>query len=156
MMQLHTLGNTHRASKERKRLGRGTSSGHGKTCGRGYKGAGSRAGWKRREGKEGGQFPLFMKLPIRGFTNGRFQKKMDVINFWQVEKFYSDGEKVDLETLYKKGLLKGGTWGVKLLGDGELTKKVTFEVHAISASAREKLDAQGISYTVACEQPAAE
>jgi large subunit ribosomal protein L15 len=156
MMQLHTLTNTHRPAKARKRLGRGTSSGHGKTCGRGEKGAGSRSGWKSREGKEGGQFPLYMKLPIRGFSNGMFKRKYNTLNFWEIEKWYSDGEAVTIETLRMKGLLKGDTWGIKLLAKGELTKKVTIEVDAISESARQKLDALGISYTVVAQQPAAE
>jgi large subunit ribosomal protein L15 len=158
MMQLHTLENTHRPAKSRKRLGRGTSSGHGKTCGRGYKGAGSRSGWKSREGKEGGQFPLFMKLPIRGFNNTRFQHRLTVINLWQVEKFYTDGETVDEDSLRQKGLIKGDCLGIKLLADGELTKKkVTLKVDAISSGAREKLDALGVSYTVASYvEPAAE
>jgi len=148
MMQLHTLTNTSRPYKGRRRVGRGTSSGMGKTCGRGTKGSGSRAGYQRREGNEGGQFKLYMKLPVRGFCNAKFARRLDPINLWQLEKFYEDGDLVNIETLREKGLLKGETWGIKLLGDGELTKKVAIQVDAMSAGTRQKLDALGISYTL--------
>jgi large subunit ribosomal protein L15 len=93
-----------------------------------------------------------MKVPIRGFNNGMFRRKLNTLNFWEIEKFYADGEAVTIETLRHKGLLKGNTWGVKLLADGELTKKVTIEVDAMSAAAKEKLDALGISYTIVAPQ----
>lgn len=139
MTNLHTLKDTCRKRKSRKRVGRGLGSKLGKTCGRGEKGAGSRSGYKRRWGKEGGNMPLFMKLPIRGFNNARFRKAFDVINIEQIEAVFQDGESVNIDTLREKGFISGKTHGVKLLGNGELKKKVKIHVQAISSGAREKL-----------------
>lgn len=139
MISLNKLKNTTRPTKARKRVGRGLGSKLGKTCGRGEKGAGARAGSKRRWGKEGGNMPLFMKLPIRGFNNARFRRAYDVINLEQLNEIFEDGETVNLETLRARGFVSGPTHGIKLLGTGELTKKVTICVQALSASAREKL-----------------
>ncbi|MDB6080884.1 MAG: rplO [Chlamydiia bacterium] len=147
-MQLNSLTNTTRPYKRRRRVGRGIGSGLGKTCARGHKGAGSRSGWKKRERYEGGQIPLYRKLPIRGFSRARFQKKLDVINLGQIDLLFTEGEVVSTETLKAHGFLKGVTNGVKILSEGELTKKLRFEVEAISASAEEKLKKAGISYTI--------
>jgi len=147
-MGLHTLQNTSRPYKRRKRVGRGIGSGLGKTCGRGVKGAGSRSGWKSRARYEGGQIPLYRRLPERGFSRARFQKKLDVVNFREVERLYSDGEVVNLETLREKNFIKGESYGVKLLANGELTKKVRFEVDALSNQAKETLERQGIAFTI--------
>lgn len=139
MTTLNTLSNTHREEKTPKRRGRGQGSKLGKTCGRGEKGAGSRSGYKRRFGNEGGNFPLYRKLPCRGFSNARFKITFDVVNLDQIQQVFQDGEIVNLETLTERGFVSGRTDGIKILGNGELTKKVSIEVDAISSSAREKL-----------------
>lgn len=148
MITLDKLKNTTRPSKARKRVGRGLGSKLGKTCGRGEKGAGSRAGYKRRLGKEGGNMPLFMKLPIRGFSNVRFRRAYDVINLDQLNDIFQDGETVSIETLQERGFISGPTHGVKLLGTGELTKKVIIRVQALSDSAREKLTHAKIDFEI--------
>lgn len=143
MTSLNKLTDTTRQNKERMRVGRGVGSGKGKTCGRGQKGMGARAGVKWRFGYEGGQFRTYMKYPIRGFSNVRFQKRLDAINLSQIDKLYKDGETVNVETLTKHGFLNGKSHGLKILGNGELTKKVTIEARTVSASAREKLERAG-------------
>ena len=147
-MELHSLENKSRPYKRRKRVGRGIGSGLGKTCGRGHKGASSRSGWKTRERYEGGQLPLYRKLPVRGFTNGRFQRKYDAINLGQIERLYADGETVNMATLHAHGFLKGSSYGIKILAEGELTKKVTIEAHAISEAAKLKLENAKVSFTI--------
>jgi large subunit ribosomal protein L15 len=144
-MKLNELKNTSRPFKGPKRRGRGVGSKLGKTSGRGHKGAGSRAGWKSRARYEGGQMPLYRRIPERGFTRGRFLKRLDSINLGDIDRLFNDGDKVDVLALREKNILKGTTYGLKILGSGELTKKVTIEAHAISASAKEKLDRAGIS-----------
>lgn len=148
MITLHSLKNTSRPKKVRKLLGRGPGSGLGKTCGRGEKGAGSRSGYKCRHGKEGGQFPLYMKLPIRGFSNVRFSKRLDAINLQQIEAMFSDGDTVSLLTLRNHGFISGKSHGLKILGDGVLSKKVIVEANAISASAQKKLQEANIPFTL--------
>lgn len=148
MITLDKLKNTTRPAKTRKRVGRGMGSGLGKTSGRGEKGAGSRAGYKRRLGKEGGNMPLFMKLPIRGFSNVRFRREYDVINLEQLNEVFDDGETVSIETLKERGFISGRTHGVKLLGSGELTKKLIIRVQAMSDTAREKLTRAKIDFEV--------
>ncbi|WP_068466968.1 50S ribosomal protein L15 [Candidatus Protochlamydia phocaeensis] len=149
MISLHTLKDTTRTRKARKRVGRGIGSKHGKTCGRGEKGAGSRAGYKRRYGKEGGNMPLFMKLPIRGFSNVQFRREFDVINLDQIEAVFQDGETVNEQTLRDRGIISGKSHGVKLLGNGELKKKLKIQVQAISDGAREKLTRAKIAFEIA-------
>lgn len=146
MITLHNMKNTSRPYKQRKRVGRGLGSKLGKTCGRGEKGAGARAGYKRRLGKEGGNMPLFMKLPIRGFNNARFRREYHVVNLKQLEQIFKDGDTVSLETLRERGFISGPSHGVKLLGNGELNKKLTVRVHAMSDSAREKLTRSKINF----------
>lgn len=148
MSSLHNLKNTHSPRKRRMRVGRGPGSGKGKTCGRGEKGMGSRSGATKRAGYEGGQFRTFMKLPIRGFSRAPFQKKLDTINIGQVDKMYNDGDVVSIETLRQHGYISGKSNGIKLLANGELTKKVTFEIDAISEGAKEKLLKAGITFTL--------
>lgn len=148
MISLSTLTNSSRGRRKVKRVGRGVGSKRGKTCGRGEKGAGSRSGYKRRFGYEGGQFRTFMKLPIRGFNNARFRKAYDTVNLGQINAVFQDGEVVNAQSLADRGFLCGATYGIKLLGDGEITKKVTIEVAALSATAREKLQKANISVTL--------
>lgn len=148
MITLSSLKNTTRPHKRAKLLGRGPGSGKGKTCGRGHKGAGSRAGYKRRWGYEGGQMRLHMKLPERGFSNVRFRKELETVNLFQIQSVFSDGEKVNIETLRQHGLISGRVIGVKILGEGNLSKKVSIEADMISAGAREKLQQAKISVTL--------
>ena len=141
MNQLNSLTDTSRPSKSRRRVGRGTGSGVGKTCGRGIKGQGARSGYKRRYGQEGGQTPLHKKLPKRGFSRVRFAKNMHSVNLWQIEAVFNDGETVSEESLRQRGLISGTCHGVKILSTGEITKKLNVQVNALSATARTKLEA---------------
>lgn len=148
MFSLDTLQNTTRPGKNRKRVGRGIGSKHGKTCGRGEKGAGSRAGYKRRYGKEGGNMPLFMKVPIRGFSNVRFRTEYDVVNLGQIDAVFNDGDVVNMDTLQERGFASGRSKGIKILGKGNLTKKVKIHATAISSGAREKLTVAKIHFEI--------
>jgi large subunit ribosomal protein L15 len=147
MITLSTLSNCCNPRRDIKRVGRGPGSGKGKTCGRGEKGAGSRSGYKRRWGYEGGQMRLHMKTPKRGFSNVRFRKELETINLYQIDDVFEDGDLVNEQSLRDNGLISGPIHGIKLLGDGELTKKVKIEVTAVSASAREKLQQAKIAFT---------
>lgn len=148
MITLNTLENSSRGRKSRKRVGRGIGSKTGKTCGRGEKGARARAGSKRRYGKEGGQMPLFMKTPIRGFSNAPFRKAYDGINLNQLEQHFNDGDVVNVESLRAVGLINRISHGVKILGNGKLTKKLKIHAHAISEGAREKLAQAHIHFEI--------
>ena len=130
-------------NKARKRVGRGVGSGHGKTCGRGHKGAGSRSGHKTRLGFAGGQMPLFRLVAKRGFNNNAFAKKVVAVNIGTLQKHFEDGSEVSPETLKRIGLAKGAYDFVKILGDGELTVKLTVKAHRFSKSAQEKIEAAG-------------
>lgn len=135
------------ANRGKKRLGRGEGNGHGKTCCRGHKGAGARAGYSLRAGFEGGQMPLYRKLPQRGFNRTRFQTDIAVVNVGQLEKIGSD--QVNLETLKEAGLIRSNVSLVKLLGSGEITKALKVEVNYASASAGKKIEAAGGSISLA-------
>jgi large subunit ribosomal protein L15 len=148
MITLSNLKNPSRPYKRVKRLGRGIGSKHGKTSCRGEKGAGARSGSKRRWGYEGGQFRTFMKIPERGFSNERFRRPYDVINLKQIEASFNDGEVVNAQTLADKGFLSGVTYGIKVLGNGTMSKKVKLEVAALSATAQEKLQKANIEITI--------
>ena len=149
MLTLSTLQNTHRPKTKVQRVGRGYGSKRGKTCGRGSKGDKARSGYKRRYGQEGGQLPLYRKIPGRGFTNGRFKSKVFALNLRDIEKFFEDGEKVTFETLYQKGLVTPKyTGGFKILSVGELTKKVEIFANGISKEAQKKLSAKGIVFSI--------
>lgn len=148
MISLDKLSNTTRSYQSRKRVGRGLGSKLGKTCGRGQKGAGARSGYKRRYGKEGGQMPLFMKLPIRGFNNARFRRELDVVNIEQIDAVFKDGDLVDLNSLREKGFISGQSNGVKLLSNGSITKKLVIRLQAFSSSAKEKLTEAKIDFEI--------
>jgi large subunit ribosomal protein L15 len=126
----------------RRRIGRGTGSGHGKTCGRGHKGGGSRAGSTSVSLYEGGQMPLFRRLPKRGFSNYNFAKRCEIVNICQLERF-EDGAVVGLEQLSDAGLIKSNNSKVKILGKGDLTKKLEVTAHKYSKSASQKIVALG-------------
>ena len=131
------------ANKGRKILGRGSSSGWGKTAGKGNKGQKARSGGKVYAGFEGGQMPLYRRLAKKGFSNYPFSKEYTVINLSVLENKFGDGETVDNDSLYQKGLLKKLDSMVKILGDGKLTKKLSFNVSAVSASAKAKIEEMG-------------
>ncbi len=140
-MKLHTLQNT-AGRKARKRVGRGDGSGHGRTCGRGDKGAGSRSGNRHRPHFEGGQIPLFRRLPKRGFKNPN-HVVYDVINVSYLEENFEAGGVVDEAGLRRLGLLGKSSVGLKILGDGEVTKSLTVKASKFSASAVAKIEAAG-------------
>ena len=129
--------------KNRKRVGRGPGSGHGKTSGRGHKGAGSRSGTAARTGFTGGQMPLMRTVAKRGFNNREFADVVSAVNLFMLENKYTDGETVNRETLKTKGLVKGKYDVLKILGTGEIKKKLTVQADAFSKSAMEKITKAG-------------
>ena len=131
------------ATTRKKIVGRGPGSGWRKTSGRGSKGQGSRAGGGVRPGFEGGQMPLFRRIARRGFSNYPFKSEAVVVNLDRIEAKYAEGETVSLETLKEKKLIKNRDLDVKILGRGDLTKKLTFAMKKISASTREKIEKAG-------------
>jgi len=137
--------------KSRKRIGRGPGSGMGKTASRGSKGNTARTGWSRRRSFEGGQTPLFRKLPIKGFNNGRFTFSYLPINVSSLNVF-PDGHVVTVEELRVKGIVhknaNNETIKVKLLGNGECERKLTVKINAVSKSAKEKIEAKGGSIEI--------
>ena len=141
-MKLHELRPSEGAFKTSKRVGRGTGSGLGKTSGKGHKGQNARSGGGVRPGFEGGQLPLFRRLPKRGFSNAMFKTEYATINVSDLEKF-DNGAVVTPELLKEMGILKKQLAGVKVLGNGELTKKVTVKANKFSKSAIEKIEAIG-------------
>ncbi len=146
-MELHDLHPAPGAKKSRKRIGRGPGSGNGKTAGKGHKGQKSRSGYSRRYGFEGGQMPLVRRLPKHGFCN-IFRVEFQVVNLKDLERVFTDGETVSVESLVEKGLVRGGKRPVKVLGDGELSKKLTVQVQKFSASARAGIEKAGGSCEV--------
>ena len=142
-MQLHDLTPAPGSRKDRKRVGRGHGSGWGKTAGKGHDGQLSRSGGGKGPGFEGGQTPLSMRLPkLPGFTN-RFRTEYAPVNVSRLEALFADGDVVDCDALVDKGVIKHADALVKVLGDGELTKKLTVRVHKVSASAASKIEAVG-------------
>ena len=141
-MKLHELSPAPGSTAERKRIGRGPASGQGKTAGKGHKGQKARAGRGMRAGFEGGQMPLQRRLPKRGFNN-IFAKEIVTVNVKDLEARFNDGDVVDAEALIKVGLIKKAKDGVKVLGNGDLTKKLTVKVNAYSKTAKEKIEAVG-------------
>ncbi len=131
------------ANKKPRRVGRGQGSGLGTTAGRGNKGQQSRSGGKTYPGFEGGQMPLYRRLPMRGFSNARFRKDWQVVNLADIEAKFSAGEVVDGAALMAKRLVKKAEGLVKILGEGELSKALTFQVDKVSASARAKIEKAG-------------
>ena len=131
------------------RVGRGSGSGHGKTCGRGTKGSLSRAGSGGKVGYEGGQMPLFRRLPKRGFSNFRFIRRYEIINVSQLDRF-EDGSVIDVKSLFSAGLVDSASSIVKVLGDGELTKTLDVSVQKFSKAAQDKiLSCGGVARVVA-------
>ena len=141
-MKLHELSPAEGSVKASFRKGRGAGSGNGKTAGKGHKGQNARSGGGVRPGFEGGQLPLYRKLPKRGFNNVRFGKQYAVINVEALNVF-NDGDVVDFATLLAAGVVNKVFDGIKVLGEGELTKKLTVKAKVFSASAKEKIEAVG-------------
>lgn len=149
MLDLSNLQNTTRPRKKVQRVGRGVGSKRGKTSCRGGKGDSARAGYRKRFGYEGGQVPLYRKLPVRGFTRGRFAKPMVALTLARLEQYFSDGEVINRETLSQKGLIpRKVPGGIKILATGDLTKKVTIEAEVFTAGTIAKLEERKISYQI--------
>jgi len=130
------------ANKRKRIVGRGQGSGRGTTSGKGNKGQQARSGGKTYVGFEGGQMPLYRRIAQRGFSNYPFKQEWQIVNLGEIEKRFEAGETVDLATLCKKGLIKGKA-PVKVLGNGTFSKKLSFKVDAVSASAKEKIEKAG-------------
>ena len=147
-MKLHELSPAEGSAVKAWRVGRGTGSGNGKTAGKGHKGQNARSGGGVRPGFEGGQLPLYRKLPKRGFNNAKFAKVYAIVNVEALNAF-EDGAIIDLEALMAKKIVRKANDGLKVLGNGELTKKVTVKAAIFSASAKEKIEAAGGKIEVA-------
>jgi large subunit ribosomal protein L15 len=141
-MRLHDVQPRPGAKKRRKRIGCGESSGHGKTSCKGHKGQKARAGKGIRPGFEGGQMPLHRRLPKKGFSNAMFRDVYEVVNVGDLNAF-EDGATVNEQALREKGLVNRNCDAIKILGSGELTRKLTIQVDKVSASAREKIEKAG-------------
>ncbi len=141
-MKLHTMSANPGATKTRKRVGRGTGSGLGKTSGRGENGQKSRSGYSHKPGFEGGQLPLYRRLPKRGFSNAEFKTVYAVINLSDLNRF-EDGVEVTPELLKDMGLVKQQLDGIKVLGNGKLEKKLTVKAHKFSSVAKEEIEKLG-------------
>lgn len=140
-MRLHDLRPADNSTKSRKRVGRGTGSGLGTTAGRGMNGQNSRAGGGVRPGFEGGQMPLFRRIPKRGFNN-KFKKQWTVINV-EVLNDFEDGTEITPEVLLQTGVVSKLSYGIKILGDGELNRKLTVKANKFTQSAISKIEAAG-------------
>ena len=141
-MKLHEL-NASPEAKSRKRVGRGPGSGLGKTAGRGENGQKSRSGASIPAWFQGGQTPLYRRLPKRGFNNARFRTEYATINLSDLNKYFNDGDEVTPEVLKEKGIIKQQLCGVKVLGNGELEKKLTIKANRFSSSAVTKIESAG-------------
>ena len=141
-MKLHELAPAAGSTKEVKRIGRGHGSGNGKTAGKGHKGQKARSGGSIRPGFEGGQMPLQRRMPKRGFNN-IFAKEFAAVNVSELEKRFEDGAEVDAQALIEAGAIKNAKDGIKILGNGELTKKLTVKAAKFTAAAKEKIEKAG-------------
>ncbi len=141
-MKLHELAPAAGSTKEVKRIGRGHGSGNGKTAGKGHKGQKARSGGSIRPGFEGGQMPLQRRMPKRGFNN-IFAKEFAAVNVSELEKRFEDGAEVDAQALIEAGAIKNAKDGIKILGNGELTKKLTVKAAKFTQTAKEKIEKAG-------------
>jgi len=142
-MQIHDVHEDIHTQPNRKRVGRGIGSGHGKTSGRGHKGAKSRSGYRRHFGKTGGQMPIMRRVAKRGFNNNQFRLTVAEVNIAALEAAFDAGTHITVELMAEKGVAKGRFDVVKVLGDGELKKAFTVTAHRFSASAEAKIAAAG-------------
>lgn len=152
-MQLNEVRPNRGAVKKRKRIGRGPGSGHGGTATKGHKGSQARAGANKGRGFEGGQMPFTRRIPKFGFRNP-FRVEYQPINVGRIEERFEAGSTVNADSLYERGLLQKLQKPVKLLGNGNLTKKIMVQVDAVSASARQKIEAAGGSVSILGEAAA--
>jgi len=151
-MLIHEITSQVGKYKARRRVGRGRGSGHGKTCGRGHKGAHSRAGSSSVCLYEGGQMPLFRRLPKRGFSNYKFETPYEIVNVSQLERF-DDGSDVNVKQLLDSRLISNDKSKVKILGNGELTKRLNVSAHKFSKSAEQKImGCGGTAMTITAER----
>ncbi len=148
-MRLHDATPRPGAKHRRKRVGCGESSGHGKTSCRGHKGQKARSGGAIRPGFEGGQMPMHRRLPKKGFSNAAFQDKIETVSVGALNGAFEDGETVTEQAIIAKGLVTRTCDSIKILGDGELTRKLTISVASLSASAKEKIEKAGGSIAAA-------
>ena len=147
-MKLHELQPAAGSVKDVKRIGRGHGSGQGKTAGKGHKGQKARSGGSIRPGFEGGQMPLQRRIPKRGFNNKLFAKEFATVNVSELEKRFESGAVVDADALIESGAIKNVKDGVKILGNGELSKKITVKAVKFTAAAKEKIEKAGGSAEV--------
>lgn len=147
-MMIHEITKSVGKHRTRKRVGRGEASGQGKTSGRGHKGAASRSGWTRRAGYEGGQMPLIRRMPKRGFPNTRFRTLYHVVNVRHLEAHCDDGAAVTPQMLVEAGVIRDTKLPLKILGDGDLSKKLDVTAARFSAAAKQKIEAAGGTITV--------
>jgi large subunit ribosomal protein L15 len=150
-MKLHDVNRGVTKFKKTKRIGRGIGSGQGKTAGRGHQGQSSRVGWNQPHTFQGGMSPLVRRIPKRGFNNA-YALSVGIVNVGALEEAFAAGEEVNAESLKAKDLLKGRFDVIKVLGNGELTKKLTIAAHRFSASAREKIEKAGGQMTLLPER----
>ncbi|MFM2178259.1 MAG: ribosomal protein [Verrucomicrobiota bacterium] len=142
-MRLHDVQPRPGAKKRRKRIGCGESSGHGKTSCKGHKGQKARAGKGIRPGFEGGQMPLHRRLPKKGFSNVQFRDVYEVVNVGSLNDAFEDGAVINEASLRESGLVNRNCDAIKILGTGDLSRKLTIEIKSVSASAREKIEKAG-------------
>ena len=142
-MKLHDLQPTPGSKHRRRRVGRGESSGLGKTSGKGHKGQKSRSGASIRPGFEGGQMPLARRLPKKGFNNAQFKTQYAIVNVSDLETKFAEGDTVNEESLRALDMVKGTFDGIKVLGMGDIAKKLTVDVDKVSATAKEKIEKAG-------------
>ena len=142
-MMIHEITEQAGKNRKRKRIGRGQGSGWGKQAGRGHKGAGSRAGFSRRASYEGGQLPWFQRYPKRGFSNADFRKNYHVVNLKVLEERFESGDTIDVAVLATRRVVRDTNLPLKVLGEGELTKKFQITAAKFSASARKKIEEAG-------------
>ncbi len=141
-MKLHNMHPQEGSTHKRKIVGRGPGSGLGKTSGKGHKGQNARSGGGVRPGFEGGQLPLFRRIPKRGFSNARFKKVYATVNLSDLNVF-NDGDVIDINTLLEKGIIKKELCGLKILGNGTLEKKLTIKAKKFTETAKEKIEKSG-------------
>lgn len=141
-MNLNNIRSGGKSTHKKKRLGCGPGSGHGKTSGRGHKGSKSRSGYSIAPGFEGGQMPMYRKLPHRGFSNYEFHKNFSVVNIGDLENVEVDGV-IDADVLISAGLVRNKALPIKVLGDGDLTKNIKIKADKCSASAKAKIESLG-------------
>ena len=146
-MMIHEITEQVGRYRPRKRIGRGRASGHGKTSGRGQKGARSRSGWAQKKGYEGGQNPLIRRIPKRGFSNAAFKVVFHIINVKSLDAHCKNGDEVTPGSLVELGLIRDTSLPLKVLGEGELTKKLKVTAAKFSASARTKIESAGGTVT---------